>query len=354
MVDRLVATPRTDWRAVVALFVALLAVATAATLMTPTLIPTLGLIVVAAGLFLPPRATALVATVAVVLAGTLALTSGNDYGLVRLANVLLASTLAVLASLVLDRRLRRIEQQSRIEAAVLASVPDALFVLDAEGRVRLANAGLTRLIPGAHVGEALHPLLGHVRADGTPCPGGCVLDGGTPTHASVVPVEGERITRAGELIPVAYTTQPLTPGVAVSLRDVSARVAHQSERRVQLEAAARREERSRLLRALDSSAGPGGPELPGVVADVWCADPNGAGGPASDSIDLSVLPDGRILALLVDPVEEGALTAARGVEGAVRQLARTWLRSTPGGHGRSVRRGPHQQRGSPPRPCSGS
>ena len=79
-----------------------------------------------------------------------------------------------------------------------------------------------------------------VRADGTPCPGGCVLDGGTPTHASVVPVEGERITRAGELIQVAYTTQPLRPGVAVSLRDVSARVALQSERRALLEAAARR------------------------------------------------------------------------------------------------------------------
>ena len=164
---------------------------------------------VGAGLFLPPRATAMVAGVAVLLAVLLLLDAEVSYGWVRLANVLLASVLAVLASVVLARRLQRIEQQSRTEAAVLASVPDALFVLDSEGRVRLANAGLTHLVPGARVGQTLHPLLGHVRADGTPCPGGCALDGGTPAHASVTPVEGERITRAGELIQVAYTTQPL-------------------------------------------------------------------------------------------------------------------------------------------------
>ena len=212
-----------------------------------------------------------------------------DYGLIRLANVLLASVLAVLASLVLARRMQRIEQQSRTEAALLASVPDALFVLDSEGRVRLANAGLTNLVPGARVGEPLHPLLGHVRADGTPCPGGCVLDGGTPAHASVTPVEGERITRGGQLIQVAYTTQPLQPGVAVSLRDVSARVAQQSELRALLEAAARREEQSRLLRALESPVPTGAPPLPGVLADVW-READGNGSPTSDAIDLSAAP----------------------------------------------------------------
>jgi len=182
-------------------------------------------------------------------------------------------------------------------------------VLDSEGRVRLANAGLTHLVPHARVDQPLHPLLGHVRADGTPCAGGCVLDGGTPAHASVVPVEGERITRSGELIPVAYTTQPLQPGVAVSLRDVGARVAHQSERRALLEAAARREEQSRLLQALGSSVRPGAPALPGVVADIWSEDSEGVGGPASDAVDLSMLPDGRLLALVVDPTEDGALSA---------------------------------------------
>ena len=196
MVDRL-DQPRTDWRAVMALFVALLAVATFASLVTPALIPTLGLLVVGAGLFLPPRATVLVGGAAVLLAGILVLFGAEaDYGLIRFANVLLASVLAVLASVVLARRMQRVEQQSRTETALLGSVPDALFVLDLEGRVRLANAGLTNLVPGARVGEPLHALLGHVRADGSPCPGGCVLDGGTPAHASVTPVEGERITRA--------------------------------------------------------------------------------------------------------------------------------------------------------------
>jgi len=307
VVDRL-SVPRTDWRAVMGLFVALLVVAMGASVVTPALIPTLGLVVVGAGLFLPPRATALVAGAAILLAVLLLWASDADHGWIRLVNVLLASGLAVLASLVLARRLRRIEQQSRTEAAVLASVPDALFVLDSQGRVRLANAGLTHLVPGARVGQPLHPLLGHVRADGTPCPGGCVLEGGTPDHASVTPVEGERITRAGELIPVAYTTQPLQPGVAVSLRDVSARVAQQSELRALLEAAARREEQSRLLRALESPARTGAPPLPGLVADIWGA-ADGTGSPTSDAVVLSALPDGRVLALVVDPTEDGALSA---------------------------------------------
>lgn len=301
MVDRL-HEPRTDWRALVALFLALLVVAMGASLLTPALIPTLGLIVVGAGLFLPPRQTAMVAGVAVVLAVVLALSAEVDHGLVRVANVLVASGLAVLASLVLAHRMRRIEQHARTEAALLASVPDALFVLDAEGCVRVANAGLTRLVPGARVDQVLHLLLGHLRSDGTPCPGGCVLDGGTPDHASVVPIEGERITRAGELIPVAYTTQPLQPGVAVSMRDVSARVAQQSELRALREAAARREEQSRLLRALDSPARSDAPSLPGVVADVW-RDAEGGGSPISDVINLSAMPDGRILGLVVDPAE---------------------------------------------------
>jgi hypothetical protein len=305
VVDRL-DEPRTDWRALIALFVALLVVAMGASLVTPALIPTLGLVVVGAGLFLPPRQTALVAVVAVFLAAVLSLAASAEYGLIRLINVLLASGLAVLASVVLARRFRRIVQQSRTEAALMASVPDALFVLDADGRVRLANAGLTHLVPGARVGQPLHPLLGHVRADGTPCPGGCALDGGTPAHASVIPVEGERITRAGELIPVSYTTQPLQPGVAVSLRDVGVRVARQSEVRELREAAARREEQSRLLRALELPVRPGAPTLPGMMADV-SGGPQGAEGSA-DGIDLSTLQDGRILALVVDPTEDGTLS----------------------------------------------
>jgi hypothetical protein len=241
--------------------------------------------------------------------------------------VLLASGLAITASLVLERRIQRIDQLARREAALLASVPDALFVLDREGRIRQANAGLARLVPDARPGERLHPLLGHVLADGTACAGGCALDGGTlgdgavdggavdsgsvdggPVDsgsggsARVAPVEGERITQAGRVIPVAYTTQTLAEdrSVAVSLRDVSARVAHQADRRVLLEAAARADEQARLIRALGSrSALPMDPST-GVRTDL------GHLGPASrpgDSVDLSVLPDGRVLALIVDSPE---------------------------------------------------
>lgn len=307
MVDQL-DVPRTDWRPVTALFLALCLVAMLASVVTPALIPTLGLIVVGAGLFLPPRLTAVVGTTAVLLAAMLMLRSEANYGPIRLTNVLLASVLAVLASLMLARRLQRIEQKSRTEAAVLASVPDALFVLDSEGRVCLANAGLTDLVPAARVGEPLHPLLGHVLADGTPCSGGCALDGGTPSHATLAPVEGERITRAGELIQVAYSMQPLQrSGVAVSLRDVRVRVADQSQARALLEARTRREEQSRLLRALDLSWPPGETPLPGVVVDVW-HEGEGSAGPASGSIGLSALPDDRVLAIVVDPMEGATLS----------------------------------------------
>lgn len=300
--------PRTDWRAVTALFLVLCLAAMLATFVTPVLIPTLGLVVVGAGLFLPPRLTVVVGTTAVLVAAILIVGSEADHGLIRLANVLLASVLAVLASLMLARRLQRIEEQCRTEAAVLASVPDALFVLDSEGRVGLANAGLADLVPGARVGESLHPLLGHVLADGTPCPGGCALDGGALSQRTVAAVDGERITRVGELIQVAYTMQPLErPGVAVSMRDVSARVARQSEVRALLEARTRREEQSRLLRAMDFPGNPGETPLPGVIVDVWHqGDVDGS--PRSGSIDLSALPDDRVLALVVEPTEGATLS----------------------------------------------
>jgi PAS domain-containing protein len=289
--------------------VALLVVAAAASAVTPTLVPTLGILVVAAALFLPPRPTGVVAGVAVLLSIALALAEGSGEGAVRVVNVLLASGLAITASLVLERRIQRIDQLARREAALLASVPDALFVLDREGRIRQANAGLARLVPDARPGERLHPLLGHVLADGTPCTGGCALDGGVGGSSQAVPVEGERITRAGRLIPVAYTTQDLAEdsSVAVSLRDVSARVAHQADRRALLEAAARADEQARLIRALSSpSALPTDPST-GVLADVGHL---GAAGTAGESADVSVLPDGRVLALVVDS-PAGATIAER-------------------------------------------
>lgn len=298
--------PGGHWGTVAAAFVVLLMVAAGASLLTPALVPTLGILVVATALFLPPAPTAAVGVIAITLSLVLALGMNASDAVVRVANVVIAAGLAVGASLVLQRRMRRIEHLARTEAALLASVPDALFVLDPEGRLAQANAGLTRLVPGAGVGERLHPLLGHLRADGAPCPGGCPLDRGAGAVAHTVPVEGERITRAGQIVPIAYTTQPLadSESVAVAMRDVSGRVADQADRRVLLEAAARQDEQARLLRALGSPREVV-PSLPGVAADVWSAG-SGTDRAGSEAIDVSVLPDGRTLALVVDsPSEEG-------------------------------------------------
>ncbi len=74
---------------------------------------------------------------------------------------------------------------------------------------------------------------------------------------------------------------------------------------------------SRLRRGARSSRGccapwnrlrdPARPRCPGLVADIWRAT-DGTGSPSSDAVDLSALPDGRILALVVDPTEGGALS----------------------------------------------
>ena len=298
-------SPGTSWWAVPALFVALLVIAAGASLVSATLVPSLGILVVGAALFLPPRPTVVVAGVAVALSVLLAFAEGAAEGSVRVINVLVASGLAVTASLVLERRGRHIDQLARTEAALLASVPDALFVLDREGRIVQANAGLERLVPQARPGERLHPHLGHIRADGAPCTGGCVLEGGAAGSAHVVPVEGERIIRAGQVVPIAYTSQTLSDGarVAVSMRDVSARVADQADRRALLEAAARADEQARLIRALGSPSNLA--VIPtGIRADVGHV---GAAGGPSDSIDVSALPDGRVLAMVVDSPHDGVL-----------------------------------------------
>ena len=299
-------SPGTRWWAVPALFVALLVIAAGASVVSATLVPSLGILVVGAALFLPPRPTAAVAGVAVVLSVLLALAEGSAEGSVRVINVLVASGLAVAASLVLERRRRHIDQLARTEAALLASVPDALFVLDREGRIVQANAGLERLVPQARAGEPLHPHLGHIRADGAPCTGGCVLEGGAAGSAHLVPVEGERIIREGLVVPIAYTSQTHSDGarVAVSMRDVSARVADQADRRALLEAAARADEQARLIRALGSPSNLAATLPTGIRADVAHVGPPGL---PSESIDVSTLPDGRLLAIVVDSPHDGYL-----------------------------------------------
>ena len=291
---------RTRWLVLGGLIVLVVALALGASRVTPRLIPTMGVVVLCAALLLPPRMTALIAGVAVLLALPLITGLDEDYGSVRMANLVVVSVLSVTASWFLDRRFHRIEELRREEAAVLASIPDAVLVLDGRGRLVQANAGLARLFPDVMVGEHLHPLLGHVLADGSPCPGGCALDGLPPGEASEIPVEGERITHDGMPIPVAYTTgRVVERGIVVALRDVSARVRAEQDRRVLLEAAARQREQAAMLQSLAPPQRDTLPRMPGLELDMWRTRTDSGSG-AGELVDVSALPDGRVLLLLVD------------------------------------------------------
>jgi PAS domain-containing protein len=302
------APSRVQWGALVGLVVLLALLALGATQVTSRLLPTMGITVVAAGLFLPPRMTAFVGVAAVGLAIPVALSLDEEYEQVRIANLVIAAVLAFAASWFLQRRIDRIKELGRTQAAILASIPDAVVVLDAQGRVAQANAGLARLVPGAVLGDRLHPHLGHVLADGSPCPGGCPLDGRDPGSTREIPVEDERITRQGHSVPVAYTCGRMAEGgIVLSMRDVSSRVRAEHDRRVLLQAAVRQEEQTRLLRALEAPGNHAVAQVPGVTSDIWSVGAEG-GAAASDLVDLSTLPDGRVLILLVDSGGRGVRT----------------------------------------------
>jgi hypothetical protein len=132
------------------------------------------------------------------------------------------------------------------------------------------------------------------------------LDGRSGRGPGEVAVDGERITVGGRLVPVAYTQgRAVDEGIVVVLRDVSARVTAEEDRRVLLEEAARGTERMAVLRTLGA---PGTGELatvPGLAADVWSTPGDGAEASGGDLLDVSALPDGRALLLMVDASGDG-------------------------------------------------
>jgi hypothetical protein len=251
--------------------------------------------------------TALVGAAAIGLAIPVALVLDEAYEPVRMVNLVIASGLAIASSWFLQRRIERIRELGRTQAAILASIPDAVILLDAQGNLVQANAGLSRLVPTAVIGEALHPHLGHVRSDGTPCPGGCPLDG-RDAGVLLTPVEGEQITRNGESVPVAYTSGSTDAGrLVVSLRDVSSRVRAEHDRRILLAEAVRMQEQTRLLQALAPPHHTSLPPVWGLTSDIWSVGADG-GVAGSDLVDVSTLPDGRALILLVDSNGHGVRT----------------------------------------------
>lgn len=293
------------WSHVALVVLLLLALAAGVSYVNHGLLPTIGIGVITAALFLPPRGTAVVAVVAILLSGVLAFMLPVEVPVVRLLNVTLACGLALMASVFTDRRVNRIAQLVDNEAAVLEAIPDAVMVIDGHGRVVEANAGLARLVPAARVGQPLHPLLGHQLADGRSCPGDCCLAGNVPEDPTPVPVEGERIMLAGRSVPVAYTCGPLTGrGLVVNLRDVTERVHAAEERRVLLDEAARQAEQWRMREVMGSPRAALA-TLPGLRTDIWSTADGAAPITDSDLVTASTLPDGRVLLLMVDAAGKG-------------------------------------------------
>ncbi len=286
------------------------------------LLPTLGIVTVGAALFLPLSRTLIVAAVAVGLAVLLVLTQPIDHPGTRVGNVALACALALLASWTIGQRMKSIQRLVHTQASVFASVPDSLAVLSADGTIEDCNEGLATIVPRAASGVRLHPLLDHHLADGTPCPGGCLLD--HPASGAVTLLDAESIAGPDRRIAIDYTAAQVDEGrTVVSLRDVTAILQAEQDRRLLVQAAARHGEQKELLRALGAPAYSPLPDVAGVRLDVYSA-PGEPGAPAAgDLVDVSRLPDGKVLIMIADALGEAVMSVRDAAR--VLNIARAYL-----------------------------
>jgi PAS domain-containing protein len=269
-------------------------------------VPLIGIVTVAAGLFLPPRRTLVVALAAVLLSVPLLSTQDLGYPATRLVNITLAAGLAVLASWTIDQRMRDIRELNLLQASVFASVPDGLAVLNLDGTVVQCNQALAALVPGVRTGARLHPLLDHHLADGRACPGGCPLD--IPAMTPNTHTNGETITRDGVPVAIEYTAAAVDDhAVVVSLRDVTAAKQAEQERGMLLEASVRQGEQEHLLRALGAPAYARLPSVSGLQLDVYSSQVDASGGNGGDLVEVVPLADGRVLVMIADAIGAGFL-----------------------------------------------
>jgi PAS domain S-box-containing protein len=114
--------------------------------------------------------------------------------------------------------------------AAVAAVADALYVVDAQGRIRFLNhAALTILgyeDERQLLGRPSHDAIHYVRPDGTPFPAAeCPLLRPRVTGETVRMDEDWFVRQDGSLVPVAYSSAPVPlpdgRGAVVSFRDLS-------------------------------------------------------------------------------------------------------------------------------------
>jgi PAS domain S-box-containing protein len=115
--------------------------------------------------------------------------------------------------------------------ALLASVADAIYVVDHAGRVRFANPvalGILGFDADELVGAPSHATIHHSRPDGRPCPeSACPLLRPRTTGETVRIEEDWFVRRDGSFVPVSYSSAPFPTadgrGAVVVFRDETAR-----------------------------------------------------------------------------------------------------------------------------------
>ncbi len=124
--------------------------------------------------------------------------------------------------------------------ALLGSVADAVYLVDAEGRTRFVNpAGLKVLgydDASELLGRVSHPTIHYKRPDGSPFPAEeCPMLRPRQTGETVRVDEDWFVRRDGTMVPVAYSSAPFPTatgrGAVVAFREVSDRLAAEEMRR---------------------------------------------------------------------------------------------------------------------------
>lgn len=149
-------------------------------------------------------------------------------------------------------------------AALIESVDDAIYLVDAEGRVRYCNPAALRILgyddPAELLGRPSHQTIHYQHRDGSHFPvEECPMLRPRQTGETVRTELDWFTRRDGRMVPVAYSSAPVGTGegrgAVVVFRDVSERLASEETRRREAEERARAAElqasRARILAAMD-------------------------------------------------------------------------------------------------------
>ncbi|WP_432514971.1 PP2C family protein-serine/threonine phosphatase [Kineococcus sp. SYSU DK001] len=214
---------------------------------------------------------------------------------------------------------------------IVDSVDDGVVALDGEGRVVEANPAAVRLLgAGPLTGRRLADLL-HVPGDDgcRPVPASSTASSpAAPGSASLPGPAGLRCAHRpdGSCTPVAVSALPVhgddrVRGVA-TVRDLSSLVRADSAERALLELAEREQAQRRDVAALLEAVRPAALEVAGLEVGV-AYEPAAQAPAGGDLYDWLVLPDGRVLLVVVDAMGRGtaATREALAVTTTLRTLA---------------------------------